>query len=193
MRGDLAAPLLGERLAVVEPRFGATALQVKFGQDALGRAELAAQFVGFPSRRFEIADARRRRLLQRDEAQELPSDLDFARRGRLFGGAQPPFEPDDLDRVLGAQRVAVGDRLRFAERREQAGARFREPASATRDRRRRGQRQQRRDQEPDGGKDRLLDQFRLVAGARWCGNIARPPRSSKEAGGFRTGSRSRGG
>jgi hypothetical protein len=74
--------------------------------------------------------------------------------------------------VLSAQRVAVGDRLRFAERREQAGARFREPARATRDRRRRGQRQQRRDQEPDGGKDRLLDQFRLVAGANRCGNIA---------------------
>jgi hypothetical protein len=67
--------------------------------------------------------------------------------------------------MLGAQRVAVGDRLRFAERREQAGARFREPARATRDRRRRRQRQQRRGQEPDGGKDRLLDQFRLFAEA----------------------------
>ena len=121
-RGDLAAPLLGERLAVVELRFGATALHVNVGQDALDRAELAAQFVGFPSRRFEIADARRRRLLQRDEAHELPSDLDFPRRGRLFGGAQPPFEPDDLDRVLGAQRVSVGDRLRFA-RAARAGGR----------------------------------------------------------------------
>ena len=109
------------------------------------------------------------------------------RRDRLFGGAQPPFEPNDLDRVLGAQRVAVGDRLRFAERREQAGARFREPAGATRDRRRRGQRQQRRGQEPDGGKDRLLDQFRLVAGANGAAISHGRPGQAKRAGGSQNG------
>ena len=122
------------------------------------------------------------RFFEHDDAGELAAELGPPRRDIVFGGGEAPLETMDVERVLGAQRVAIGDRLRFAQGRKQTRARAREPtraagvtAGAV------GQRKQRGRQEPDGGKDCLLDQFRLVAGANRTAIIARRRRSSQVA------------
>ena len=104
-------------------------------------------------------------VLEPDHPAGLPAEFDLSPRGDLLDRAQPLLEAHLIDRVLRAQRVALGDRLRFGQRRLQARARLRETARAARDRGRRRQRQERGDQKPDARKNRLLDQFRCQSEA----------------------------
>ena len=130
-------------------------------------AELAAQFARFAFQRAELVALRAdlgRALdgdfLQSDNSARLPADFDLPPRGDLLDRAQALLQTKLIDRVLCAQRVALGDRLRFGQRGLQARPRLGEASRSARDRWRRRHRQQRGDQKSDSGKNRLLDQFR---------------------------------
>ena len=114
------------------------ALRVEIGERDLRRAERAAQFVGFPLRRREIVDAGRRRLLERDDLGQQPPDGIFRSAAASSAARSLISSRTSFDGVLSAQRPGIGDRLGFAERREQASARFGEAPRASGDRRRPG-------------------------------------------------------
>lgn len=135
----------------------------------MGRPELAAQITGlgaedgeFVALPGDLSGALPRQVLERDDLAGLSAKLDLAPRRYGLDGRQPLLELDLIDRMLRAQCVALGDRLRLGQRRLQSRSRFRQSAGAARHGGRRRQRQQSGDEKADASENRLLDQYRLV-------------------------------